>query len=165
MQNYYFDEIDSTNNWIKRNLVLIPETGLLWVTAGSQTHGRGQHGRSWISQKDQGLWTSFAYWNVNPSETPLSLQIAGKIIPILEGYRLQPSVKPPNDILINGKKLCGILCETAWFEDKQACIVGIGINVASSPQHVDQATTCLHDEGVMITAQELLKDLQKNCDC
>lgn len=160
MQNFHFEEIDSTNNWLKRNLELIPEDGLLWVTADSQTMGRGQHGRSWVSTKGQGLWTSFAYWNKEHADGVVSLEIAAQIVKFLETYGIKTTVKPPNDILVNGKKLCGILCETAWSGDRQVCIVGIGMNVKSSPKDVDQPTTSLLEEGVTVNIQDLLKALQ-----
>lgn len=161
IKNVYFEELDSTNNWLKLNLQEIPEGGVLWVTAASQTAGRGQHGRKWVSEKGMGLWTSFAYWTPENSTIPVSLEIAKTLLPLFEKLHLSATVKPPNDILIKGKKICGILCETAWEGERQATIVGIGINVAGSPQGLDQETTSLQEEGVMITAEELLTLVQE----
>lgn len=156
LQNYHFEEVDSTNNWIKRNLSLIPEGNYLWVTADTQSNGRGQHGRRWISEKGSGLWTSFGFWMNSNQGKPISLEVAEQLASVITTLGLDPVIKPPNDILINGKKLCGILCETVWQGDRQACIVGIGINVKGHPEALDQPTTSLFAEGVDITIPALL---------
>jgi BirA family biotin operon repressor/biotin-[acetyl-CoA-carboxylase] ligase len=164
-QNYHFEEVDSTNNWIKRNLSLIPEDGLLWVTADAQSGGRGQHGRSWISEKEKGLWTSFGYWMDSGQGKPISLEVAEQLAAMIASLGVAPVIKPPNDILINGKKLCGILCETVWQDDRQACIVGIGINVKGHPEALDRPTTSLLAEGVDIAIPELFSLIQKHLRC
>ncbi len=161
LQNYHFEEVDSTNNWIKRNLPLIPDNDLLWVTADAQSSGRGQHGRHWVSEKGSGLWTSFAYWTESNPGQPISLEIAELLAQLFRTLGLDPTIKPPNDILIDGKKLCGILCETVWQDEKQACIVGIGINVKNHPTQLDQPTTSLLAEGIDISISQLLSRLQE----
>jgi BirA family biotin operon repressor/biotin-[acetyl-CoA-carboxylase] ligase len=164
-QNYHFEEVDSTNNWIKRNLSLIPEGGLLWVTADAQSGGRGQHGRKWIAEKGSGLWTSFGYWMESNPGKPVSLEVAEQLAAVIASLGIAPVIKLPNDILINGKKLCGILCETVWQGDRQACIVGIGINVKKHPEALDQPTTSLLAEGVDIGISNLLSLIQKHLRC
>ena len=160
MNHFHFREIDSTNSWLKQNLSRIPEGGIVWVTADTQTMGRGRHGRSWASPAGEGLWMTYGYWSPGDVEAPLSLGIAEKIVGVLHGIGLQCTVKPPNDILVNGKKLCGILCETVWEGDKAAHVIGIGINVRSSPQGLDQPVTSLWEEGVMLEVGELFKLIQ-----
>lgn len=162
MNHFHFKEIDSTNNWLKNNLSRIPENEIVWVTADTQTMGRGRHGRPWISTSEEGLWMTYGYWGHGEAETPLSIGIAEKIVALLNQKGLNCTVKPPNDILINNKKLCGILCETVWEGDKVACIIGIGINVKSSPKNVDQPTTSLWEEGLKLEVGELFKLLQKS---
>lgn len=162
MNHFHFREIDSTNNWLKQNLNRLADDEIIWVTADTQTAGRGRHGRSWVSNSEEGLWMTYGYWGNEDSETPLSIGIAEKIVAALAQLGLKCTVKPPNDILINGKKLCGILCETVWDGNRVAHIIGIGINVRSSPKGVDQLTTSLWEEGLNLEVGEVFKLLQKS---
>lgn len=162
MHHIHFKEIPSTNTWIKENLHKIPNSGILWVTADRQTAGRGRHGKSWISQEGEGLLLSYGYWaSINDEEQLLSLQIAKNLSKLFTFLGLNTTVKPPNDILVNEKKLCGVLCETAWDQDRLAHIVGIGINVTGSPQQLDQETTSLKEEGIDISVSDLFEKLSQ----
>lgn len=134
---------------------------MLWVTADTQTSGRGRHGRSWISKAGEGLWVSYAYWGNPDTTSAFSIEIAHRLQQLFAKMGLETTVKPPNDLLVDGKKLCGILCETAWEGDRVAHIVGIGINVRSSPEGLDQLTTSLWDQGIRIEIEELLAALQE----
>ena len=111
-----YEEVTSTND---RALHLRGD-GLV-VVAERQTAGRGRHGRSWSSKPGLGLWFSIGL--DGPSEglafaAPLSVR------DVLNSYGTA-TVKWPNDVLLNGKKVCGILLESR----RNRTVLGIGINV------------------------------------
>ena len=107
------------------------------VYADLQTHGRGTHGRKWVSDKGN-LFTSlfFPLKKEFPSFAEFSVInpviITDAIISFCETANI--SLKFPNDIFLNRKKICGILQETINFNNINYLIVGIGMNVISNPQ-------------------------------
>lgn len=127
----YFDEIDSTNNFAKK-IVNKEEHGTI-VIANSQTAGRGRRGRNWLSPQNEGLWMSIILKPKIPStEASKVTQIAAVAIcqATRELCKCEALIKWPNDIVINGKKTCGILTEMAGeLGEVNYIIVGIGINV------------------------------------
>ena len=132
--NYiYFDEIDSTNNEIKRRIEEhIPEGTV--VSAGMQTAGRGRSGHDWKSPKNVSVATSMALYpkQVKLSNVPrLTLIAAVAVAKAIENlYGLQTQIKWPNDILVHEKKICGILTEmNAKAQVVENVVVGIGVNV------------------------------------
>jgi BirA family biotin operon repressor/biotin-[acetyl-CoA-carboxylase] ligase len=133
----YFDTIDSTN-----------EAALTWIAAGApdgslvaadvQTAGRGRMGRRWITHSGAALAFSLILKAGNPDPALMSLHSplgALALAEVLEAEPVPVSIKWPNDVLVRGKKVAGILVETAWQGDRVLGIaVGIGINV--TPQAV-----------------------------
>lgn len=114
------DSVDSTNNFLKREK---PKENIC-VRALTQTNGRGRFGRSFISPEG-GLYFSVIFKCKN-------IQLSTIAAAVVVAQCLKDSViKWPNDILINGKKACGILCECSNCDDR--IIVGIGINVKEAP--------------------------------
>ncbi len=126
-----FSELDSTNNKAKE-IFLKEDTEGLVVVADEQKSGRGKAGASWFSIKDKGLYLSAIICpriNVFHRLQEIVLLGAEAIIKtIAEVSHLLPAVKPPNDILISGKKVCGILVEKINSK-KPALIIGLGINL------------------------------------
>lgn len=126
---YYFDELESTNITAEKLAKDgYPERTV--VLANSQTQGRGRKGKTWYSPPDVNLYFSvilrpqFAYVQYLPFITALS------VLKTCEELGLHGDLKWPNDILINGKKACGILIQTAVEEQTlQYAIIGCGINV------------------------------------
>jgi BirA family transcriptional regulator, biotin operon repressor / biotin---[acetyl-CoA-carboxylase] ligase len=129
-----YDSIDSTNNEAINQAKRGAGEGLC-IVARSQTAGRGRFGRTWISEKDAGLYFSIV---LRPTmETRflplLTLMSAVAVYDVLsEVYDLKPDIKWANDVHVNGKKICGILAETVETNKGLAVIVGIGINLKSS---------------------------------
>lgn len=118
---YKIDEIDSTNTYLKNNYDSYADRTVL--IANKQTNGRGRFDREWVSENDicfSILYKSFHYNNII---APLAITLALKDINIKSG------IKWPNDILINDKKLAGILIEDIYSKDFLASVVGIGINM------------------------------------
>ena len=128
-----FDTIDSTNTEAIKQARLGADEGLC-IVARQQTAGRGRHGRTWISEKDAGLYFSIV---LRPKfETrylPLIMLMAGVAVhDTLQDFGLQPDIKWVNDILIGEKKISGILAETTETNTGLAVILGIGINIRNS---------------------------------
>ena len=132
-QIYNYKELTSTNdmaiNLIKGNEI---NNGCIW--AEIQTNGRGTHGKKWISKKGNFFTTIF--FNLKNNFPPfdefsiINPVIISKVIKNLyKEHKI--SVKWPNDIFINGKKVCGILQELITHNNKKFLIIGVGININS----------------------------------
>ena len=134
---FYYREIDSTN---KRARTLATEgypEGTV-VVAEKQTDGRGRRGRNWYSPSNQGIYVSIILRPVFPLKqlSRVSLLTAVAVAEALEQeLNLQPSIKWPNDILIDGKKIAGILSEAVTDMDSiEYIVIGIGLNINNPPQ-------------------------------
>lgn len=136
----YYEQIDSTNAEVKRLLKGDGRTegthreawhGSL-VLAEEQTRGRGRLGREWSSPKEGGIWMSFLIEPRLPAEScPMLTLVAAMAVraAIKEITGLEAAIKWPNDIVIEGRKVCGILTEMAGMsEGFPEIILGIGIN-------------------------------------
>lgn len=128
----YKPEIDSTNEEGKRQAAKGGEDGLL-IICDDQTAGKGRLGRSWQAEKNRGIYMSMVlYPDIMPGEIPQITLVTGiavmRAINNVTGLKTQ--IKWPNDIIINGKKLAGILAEmSAEMEKVNYVVIGIGINV------------------------------------
>jgi BirA family biotin operon repressor/biotin-[acetyl-CoA-carboxylase] ligase len=129
-----FDSLPSTNLEAARRAAEGAPEGLC-VVAGEQTAGRGRRQRQWISPSGAGLYFSIilrpqfdlGLWPL------LSLMAAIAAHDALRAaYSLKTDIKWPNDILVNEKKLCGILAETVETPLGQAVVIGIGINLTQN---------------------------------
>jgi BirA family biotin operon repressor/biotin-[acetyl-CoA-carboxylase] ligase len=117
---YYFDEIDSTNEYAKTLLKDAPEGAVILVD--QQTAGRARFGKKWFSPEG-GLWMSVILY---PPDHSLIAIIAGvAVCKTLHMNGILPGIKWPNDIMLNGKKIGGILTEVI----DNAVVLGIGINL------------------------------------
>jgi BirA family biotin operon repressor/biotin-[acetyl-CoA-carboxylase] ligase len=135
---YYFPEIDSTNNYAKRLALEGAPEGTV-IIADYQAEGKGRHDRVWESSKESNVLMSFVLRPRLEIERVIriTLGVAEIIISSLEKFLIKTqveninfSVKWPNDILTNGKKIAGILTESSLREKEIVyIIVGIGINV------------------------------------
>jgi len=129
----FFDSIGSTNDeameWAKNDA-----SDLSLVVADEQTTGRGRLGRTWFTPPKTALAFSLIL-RPTPAEKPHLSRTVGlaalALADAMQMLSLDPQIKWPNDILLNGQKLAGILVETTWLEDKVQCIViGMGVNIA-----------------------------------
>jgi len=156
-----FETIGSTNNYIKEHADQLPE-GTLLVSEEQKT-GRGRLGREWTSPSGKGIWMSLLLKpEISPQEAPKITQIAAAaLIETVKGlYGLDVKVKWPNDIVINGKKVCGILTEMGAELDRVNHIVlGIGVNAnidAFSGELADKATSLKIETGHSLDRKEFL---------
>ncbi|MCC5912110.1 MAG: biotin--[acetyl-CoA-carboxylase] ligase [Clostridiaceae bacterium] len=146
----YFETIDSTNNYSK-TIAREAQHGTV-VISEEQTLGRGRLGRSWSSPKGEGVWMSIILKpEILPSEGAKMTQIAAAAVckALRDTTGLEAYVKWPNDIVINGKKVCGILTEmTGELNEIYYLIVGIGINanIEKFPEEFQAIATSLSIE-------------------
>lgn len=132
---YHLTKVDSTNEYVKQMVKEVPEGTV--VMADTQTMGKGRSGHEWHSPEG-GLWMSVL---LSHHESCLVSLLAGvAICETLEPYGIRPGIKWPNDILLNGKKIAGILCEIV--EDKVVLGIGLNLNVQDFPNEiVDRASS------------------------
>ena len=136
------------------------------VLAETQTAGRGRVGRSWVSPPDVNLYFTVVLTPepaVLPSlayVAPLAVALAVEEASAVTGQALRCDLKWPNDALIDGKKVAGILIETATAQDQLAALVGIGINVnvdiEAYPDISDVATSLKQALGYAVEREEVL---------
>ena len=146
IKKFEYKIVNSTNNTALR---LIKRTNCQFgmVTAISQKLGKGQYGKKWISYKGN-LFVSFFLKiqnkNLNFEKiTKFNCELIRKLLSRF--YKKKISIKPPNDLLINGKKICGILQESIIKDEQQYLIIGVGINLIKSPYIKGYPTTNLFE--------------------
>jgi BirA family biotin operon repressor/biotin-[acetyl-CoA-carboxylase] ligase len=134
---FYYQEIDSTNNQA-RNLAAAGYPEGTIVVAEMQTAGRGRRGRSWYSPAIKGIYLSVILRPILPLKeiSRVSLVTAVAVAETLEAeLNLRPHIKWPNDILVNNRKIAGILSEAVTDMDGVEYIVtGIGLNINNHAQ-------------------------------
>lgn len=147
----YFDSVDSTNNEIKRQAEVKTEHGLVAV-AEEQTAGRGRRGHSWVSLPGAGIWISFMVTpDIAPDKAAMLTLVAAMAVSraISETTGLEAGIKWPNDIVVNGKKVCGILTELSTEMSRiNYVVIGIGINANTTafPEEIKSTATSLYIE-------------------
>jgi len=131
-QVFFYDSIDSTNSELKRRAARGDVDGLV-IIADTQTAGRGRRGRSFISVGGKGLYLSAAFSPVcTPEQFPaLTAWAAVAVCEAVESVcGIRPGIKWPNDLLLQDRKLCGILTERVG----NTAIIGIGLNISQTPE-------------------------------
>ena len=136
-----YDEIDSTNAEARRRAEA-GETGPVWITALTQTAGRGRRGRDWQTRAGN-LAATLLFATDKPVGQAAQISfVAALAAADLAQTCLGPgaaTVKWPNDLLIHGRKAVGILVESGPLPDGRLWLaVGIGINLAHAPQDVER---------------------------
>jgi BirA family biotin operon repressor/biotin-[acetyl-CoA-carboxylase] ligase len=142
-----FESLPSTNTEAAKRAAEGAAEGVC-VVAGEQTAGRGRLQRQWLSPKDAGLYFSIVLRpQLEPTSWPLLTLMAAVAVhdALLEACALETDIKWPNDILVDEKKLCGILAETVETSHGRAVIVGIGINLTdrSFPAELESVATSI----------------------
>lgn len=143
-----YDEIDSTNAEARRRAEA-GETGPVWITALTQTAGRGRRGRDWQT-KAGNLAATLLFSTDKPAGEAAQISfVAALAAADLAETCLGPgaaTVKWPNDLLIHGRKAVGILVESGPLPDGRIWLaVGIGINLAHAPQDVERPAAAFAD--------------------
>ncbi len=124
---------------------LVPEGE--WLVADRQTAGRGRQGRTWFDGAGNFMGSSVVYVSDrDPPPASLSLVIGLALYEAVQPLLVQPAtlmLKWPNDLMLGGAKLAGILLE----REGQAIVAGIGVNLAAAPDLPDRKTTALAHHG------------------
>ena len=154
LKQFNFKKVKSTNQ-TAIGLIKSSKSEFGLIVSESQLKGKGQYGRKWISHKGN-IFLSFFYKleNINlslSSLTKINCFLVKNVIS--KYYKKKITFKLPNDLLINKKKICGILQEKIEKSKKQYLIVGIGFNLIKSPNIPNYPTTNL----LKITNQKINK--------
>ena len=123
---YLLDTVNSTNTFAKEKTL---RKSFLIVISEEQTSGRGRQGKQWFSPVGGNIYMTIKFKDKN--DAPLSLIIGLLISESMEsisGKKINAGLKWPNDLLINNKKICGILVESEIVDGEIEYVVGIGIN-------------------------------------
>lgn len=169
---FCFNEIGSTNDFALKLAEEETEEGTL-VIAERQTHGRGRMKRSWISPPYLGLWFSIILKpQISPHHSSKITFLAGLSVAnaIRNETGVDAKLKWPNDVICNGRKLCGILTEIRAESDMvNSLVIGIGINVnflkGDFPEYLKNTATSLRIETKEeVSRVKLLKVILQNIE-
>ncbi|HQT63214.1 MAG: biotin--[acetyl-CoA-carboxylase] ligase [Acidocella sp. 20-57-95] len=166
----HFATLDSTSTYCAERARQGEAAGLA-VLADQQTAGRGSRGRQWVSTGGN-LYLSVLLRPEGPVSSigafPLlaGLALAKAVRSLLPGPAPAPMLKWPNDVLMMGAKLAGVLIDASPLEGRiDWLVIGIGLNLAEAPQVAGRKTTCLADYGVCVppyqAAQAVLEALSQ----
>lgn len=152
MKKIYLSEVDSTNLYAKSNIENLADKSI--VHAANQTAGRGRLQRTWVNLGEGNLFLTFVLKpsnSFNEVYSNLTQYLSVVLCKILEEYGLKPQIKWPNDVLINGKKIAGILSETVMLGSLfKGLVLGIGVNLNTSEKDlasvIDKEATSLNLE-------------------
>jgi BirA family biotin operon repressor/biotin-[acetyl-CoA-carboxylase] ligase len=131
-----YDQLDSTNN-LAAALADDPANDGVAILADTQTAGRGQHGRTWLAPPGASVLLSVLVFPPGPLRRPavLTAWAAVSVCAVIQRLLGRPArIKWPNDVLLHGQKVCGIL-----IEQNRGTVVGIGLNVQQTAEHFAQA--------------------------
>lgn len=150
----YLDCVDSTNEYLKR---FLSERVPHMVVAREQTRGKGQYGRHWYSAADRGLYVSYLFFpDWSASRLPLLNMICSlAVVQTLRGVGVAAAdlrLKPPNDVLLRGRKVSGVLVELGTLGQQISWVIaGFGINLyhETFPAGLETATS-LRLEGIEV---------------
>ena len=146
---YYFDETDSTNTYAKRLGEGDAPHGTL-VVADMQSAGKGRRGRGWDSPSGSSIYMTILLKpeDLEPNQASMLTLVAAWAVAggISEQTGLPAKIKWPNDIVVNGKKVCGILTEMSTEIEHInyiVCGIGINVNMTSFPEEIQTTATSL----------------------
>lgn len=160
------EEVESSNNYAKNNINNLTDRTV--IHAIRQTSGRGRLTRSWVDLGGDNLFVSII---LKPSDSfneiypNITQYLSVSLCRVLEKYSVKPQIKWPNDVLIDGKKIAGILSETVMHGSKlDGIVLGIGVNLNASQDKIDAipnkiATALNIETGKSINLEKFLKEL------
>jgi BirA family biotin operon repressor/biotin-[acetyl-CoA-carboxylase] ligase len=164
-----YDSVDSTNDLAKRLIGKSHKEGTI-ILANSQTQGKGRMGRTWHSEENVGIYLStFVKTTLPPDQiSKIALVVGVALVEAINEFsRTRAYLKWPNDILLNGKKVAGILTEYSKKIEHAEVIIGIGINVNHAHFPVDLqhiATSMAMENGDIFERLPLISFLLNRLD-
>ena len=170
------EEVDSTNSYVKANIFGLSDRTV--VISEKQSCGRGRFDRKWVDFGSGNLFMSIILKPsdcFNPVYSNLTQYMSVVLCRILEDYGLEPEIKWPNDVLISGRKIAGILCETILSGSLlKGIVLGVGVNLNVDKDKLnlvkDREITALNlelsreYEDKKLFTEKLLREFFKNYD-
>lgn len=158
----HFNKLESTNDYLKQVGNDVVE-GTVAISE-EQTKGKGRLGRVWESKVGDGIWMSIILKpDIMPYKAPFITLIAGaSVVKALNNLGVNAQIKWPNDVIINDKKVCGILTElSAEIERINYVVLGIGMNVKNKDfdSKLKNKATSLHKEGYKLHRVDIVKEI------
>ena len=160
-----FETIDSTNDYAKKKAYEYKEGTV--IISEEQTLGRGRLGRTWKSNAKEGIWMSILLKpNIQPYKAPFITMIAGaSLCEALVELGVECYLKWPNDVIVNSKKIGGILTElSAEIDAINYVVLGIGINIKTDEfdEDIKHKATSLYKEGYEIKRVDIIRRFMVN---
>lgn len=167
MEYLYLQEVDSTNKYARENLKTLEDRTVVYTS--KQTAGRGRLQRNWNYMGEDNIYASIVLKPgsiMKEAYSNLTQYLCVILSEIFEEYGLEPKIKWPNDIQINGKKISGILAEGVLEKNMlTGLILGFGVNLnadQSKLAEINQPATSLNIEtGLKIDKENFLEKLTK----
>lgn len=158
----HLESVESTNDYLKKIADNVQEGTV--VISEEQTKGKGRLGRTWKSKAKEGIWMSIILKpEIMPYNAPFITLIAGAaIVKALNKLQVPAKIKWPNDIIINNKKISGVLTELfAEMERVNHIIVGMGINVKTLDfdKDIEDKATSLYKENYQLSRVEIVSQV------
>ncbi|MDT8718734.1 biotin--[acetyl-CoA-carboxylase] ligase [Clostridium sp. 19966] len=165
----HYSSVDSTNLKAKEINIKDIKSGTV-VVSEEQSSGRGRLGRKWVSPFGKGVWMSIILKpDIDPSNAyKLTVITAAAVYNALKANGIESLIKWPNDILLNGKKICGILTEmSAELNIINNLIIGIGININSKPcdfpeDLISIASSLYIEKNIVFNRKKIMADILNN---
>ena len=161
-KKFFYKKVNSTNDLAIKKIKVGITKGI--IIADYQKKGRGQQGKKWLSLKGNVFMSIFfeIKENINIKKiTNLNCKIIKKVL--FQYIKKTITIKPPNDLLVDKKKICGILQEIKFNQKHKFIIIGIGINLIKNPIIKNYPTTnILKETGFKVKRLNLIKNIEKN---
>ena len=157
----HLSSVESTNNFAAKLLSdNLCQNGAV-IMADEQTHGKGQRGNTWLSESGKNLLVSFVFKPDNLSvekQTSLTWSTSLSLLETLRKFNIEAQIKWPNDLLVGGKKIAGILIENQLQGNRINCsIIGIGLNINQTSFSELNATSLLLETNKKCEPRTFLK--------
>ncbi len=159
MKIYNFEEIDSTNDFAERIRPLGEDAV---ITARRQKNGHGSKGRSFLSETGGLYLTKLSFYEDFPASEVFRVMIDASVAvcKTMERFSLTPQIKWPNDVYVNGKKICGMLINNTFCGNNVSCsVVGIGVNIENElPKSLSDIAVTMKQAGAKDCSFERVRD-------
>jgi BirA family biotin operon repressor/biotin-[acetyl-CoA-carboxylase] ligase len=160
---YHLAKVGSTNTWAKEHAHEFARDEVTAITATEQTQGRGRYSRVWVSPAGKNLLLTLAFFLEEPKLQPFALcQLASLTLEeFLQIHGISAKIKWPNDLLVNGKKIVGVLTERKEIDGIPFMVIGIGLNVNMTAEDfadIPQAATSMLLEKNRTFSLEAIKE-------
>ena len=171
-QIFFYPLVDSTNTRAKE-LISEGNNNKMLLVAEEQTNGRGRQGKAFFSPPKSGIYMSFVFHPMSDFSSGVTVTTAASVAVCRAIESLtdkHPEIKWVNDVYLNGKKICGILCEAINDYETQtvkSVIVGIGLNITTAdfPKEVENASCLGTDVSRADMIAEITKELEAIVNC